>query len=62
MIIYILGVALIIVLFLMPIYVYFDAKRRGKEHPFLWFIASWFIPLVWIYWLCIRNKYPVVIK
>ena len=37
-----------------PIYVYFDASKRGESHPGIWTIVSWFIPFAWIYWLLVR--------
>jgi len=50
----ILGMILLGIFILMPVYVFFDTRTRGKEHPGIWALASWCIPLVWIYWLLIR--------
>ena len=51
-----LAVIFVIGWWIMPFYVYFDARRRNEQRPFLWAIASYFIPLVFIYWLIIRPK------
>jgi len=38
----------------LPIYVYFDASKRGESHPGIWTIVSCLIPFAWIYWLIMR--------
>lgn len=49
-----LGIIIIVFWWIMPFWVYLDAKKLGEQRPFLWAIASYFIPIVFIYWLLIR--------
>ena len=52
----ILAFVFIVMWWIMPFFVYFDSKKKGEKHPILWAISSYFIPLVFIYYLSIRHK------
>ena len=56
MITFVICFAFIILWWIIPFYVYYDVQKRSKQNPLVWAIASYFIPIVFIYWLMIRPK------